>query len=71
MSMKESNNCKVTVVPLPEHLKNISENASLHDVIQAINAQRQRERAIYLAPSVRWSDSRGSDIEIVEQYVIA
>jgi len=69
--MKESNNYKVTAVALPEHLRRISEDANLQDVIKAINDHRERERAIYLAPSIQWSDIQGLDIEIVERYVIA
>ena len=69
--MKEAKDCKVTILELPEHLRDVSGDASLQEVIRAINAHRERERAIYLAPSIRWTDNQGSDIEIAERYVTA
>jgi hypothetical protein len=51
---------------VPFHLQELPADASLGDVVRAIDEDRARKRAIYLAPSIRWSDSRGSSIEIVE-----
>jgi len=67
--IKEAKNCKVTVVQLPEHLRDLNEDASLQEVIKAINFHREQERATYLAPRTQWTDIRGSDIEIAERYV--
>jgi hypothetical protein len=53
-------------VNVPVYLQPLAENLSLVDVIREINAARERSLAIHLAPSIRWSDSRGSGIEIVE-----
>jgi hypothetical protein len=53
-------------ITVPAHLHPLADNTTLQDVIAAINVDRALRLAIYLAPSVRWSDNRGSSIEIVE-----
>ncbi len=51
---------------VPTHLQPLAETLSLIDVIRVINADRAQLLAIHQAPSLRWSDIRGSSIEIVE-----
>jgi hypothetical protein len=58
-------------VKLPEHRCDLSKDATLQDVIRAINVGRERERATYLAPFNRWTDTRDSGIETVESFVTA
>jgi hypothetical protein len=53
---------------VPTYLQPLAETLSLADVIKAINADRERFLAIHQAPSIRWSDSRSSSIEIVEAF---
>ena len=59
--------CEENEETIPVHLQDLPETSTLVDVIRAINAYRGRRRAIYLAPSLRWTDIQGSNIEIVEE----
>lgn len=51
---------------VPAYLQPLADNSTLQDVIAAINVDRASRLAIHLAPSIRWSDNRGSSIETVE-----
>jgi hypothetical protein len=47
---------------VPKQMQDMPSDATLEDVIHAINLYRAQERAIYLAPSLQWSDNQNSSI---------
>ncbi len=47
---------------VPEYMQDMPLDATLEDVIRAINLDRAQARAIYLAPSLQWYDNQDQSI---------